>query len=268
MKAVVDEQFGLADLPDQRWQQPPLLAFEVRPARAARVGDGDAGLPVQLGLRGCGRSMLQRCPMFRQSPSSAIRLLIPWATPVSITTSGRRAHGARYCAAQLNIGIAVPAVGMTASTEPLRGQQRADLRQQPVDLLSLQARPWCPEQAVQMLIPVVVEVRLFPRRLPSPLSPFAWQSPSHLRGTGGELAQNGKDFAHQRPRIHLLHAPRHHAWHRAGQGLIWVALSAAFRPALTHSVVRRLALAPAAPACLSRRSAPAAPLTWRAAPIA
>src|SRR5262245_60570823 len=111
---------------------------------------------------------------------------------------------------------------MTASTEPLRGQQLPDLRQQPMNLLSLRARPWCPEQAVQMLIPVVVEVRLLPRRPPAPLSPFVRQSPSHLYGTDGELAHNGKDFAHQRLRIHLLDAPHHHAWHPAGQGLIWV----------------------------------------------
>jgi hypothetical protein len=89
---------------------------------------------------------------------------------------------------------------------------------QPVDLLSLRAWPWCPEQTVQMLISVVVEVRLFPRRLPSPLSPFVWQGPSHLHGTGGELAQNGKNFAHQPLGIHLRHDPRHHAWHRASQG--------------------------------------------------
>jgi hypothetical protein len=45
VEAIVDEQFHRADLGDQTRQSPP--AFEVCPARAARIGDRYACLSVQ-----------------------------------------------------------------------------------------------------------------------------------------------------------------------------------------------------------------------------
>src|SRR5271163_1972639 len=103
--------------------------------------------------------MLHRCPRsLADSASSAIRLLMPWATPVSIITSGWRWRAAHQIALHGSMSASLyQPVGMAARAQPARGQQCADVSQQVLGPLRFRTRPGGADQVVQVRVPVVVE---------------------------------------------------------------------------------------------------------------
>jgi aryl-alcohol dehydrogenase-like predicted oxidoreductase len=210
VQAVVDEQLHGADLSDQRRQPPPAFTLEVGPAGPARVGDRRAGLPVQLVVEGVGQvDAPQMSPV-------VLRERLEHDTAADPVGHAGLDHGpgpdvpagTPDRAAQLHVGVAVPTVGMTARLQRLRGQQLGDVREQVLNPLGLRARPRCPEQSVQVLVPVVVEVGLDERWRLVLLPPLAWQGPRHADRIDDEFPENapglarGREAADQRRQAH------------------------------------------------------------------
>jgi hypothetical protein len=159
VQAVVDEHPDAADLGDHRWQ--PLLtrALHVRPARAARVGDGRAGLHVQMVIEGIGQI---------DAPQVAVVVLIHRLEHDPARHAVRdpglddgigpgMQDRAPRGAAQRAVGVAEHAVRVAAEAEPLCGQQGSDAGHELIDARALRTRPRCAEQAVQVLGPVLVD---------------------------------------------------------------------------------------------------------------
>jgi hypothetical protein len=99
--------------------------------RAARISDSGTGLLVELVVE---RMRQVNAP---EMPPIILGERLEYdstADPVGhacLDHSGRPevAYATPYRAAQLDIGVAVPAICMTARPKPFRGQQRVDLRQ-------------------------------------------------------------------------------------------------------------------------------------------
>ena len=192
----MDEQLHLADARDQRRHPPPALAFHVRPAGAARVSDGRPLLPVHLDVDRIGDVDAPQVTAVIQGECLEHN---PAADPVGHAGLQhgfwlRVADGAPDRGAHVGVHVAVPAVRVAARPEPFLGQELADVCQQVIQLLSLPAGPGRAKQVVQVLIPVVIEVRLRHGRLPRPLPPLVRQRLDHWYRVGNERADDGSQL--------------------------------------------------------------------------